>query len=191
MKKLVLSVTAALALVMAMPVQGNAQGRDDLFRGGGGGQERGGGGGQDRGGGNAERLFRGDGGGRGGDGGARVQRQRNDDGARNRDRADRLFLNRGDNDDRRRAVRERLREERRDARRDARRDDRREWRRWKRWRAGNRYRVVIIPSYRHGLDLGWCHYHRYRAAGMRAHRTVQCHYHANWRHPSLVYVAGY
>ena len=62
---------------------------------------------------------------------------------------------------------------------------------WRHWRPGLPYEIVVVPSWAYGSSIGWCHYHRYKVAGMKYHRDVRCHVHARWNDPSIVYVAGY
>lgn len=59
------------------------------------------------------------------------------------------------------------------------------------WRPGLRWRYIYVPTYVFAESLDWCHYHRYRAAGMPFHRDVRCHLHGQWNHPSLRYVEAY
>ncbi len=59
------------------------------------------------------------------------------------------------------------------------------------WRSGMRWIWVIVPSIIIADHLDWCHYHLWRVRGMRFHRSVRCHRHARWNHPSIRYVAGY
>ncbi|MEJ1161968.1 hypothetical protein [Prosthecomicrobium sp. N25] len=96
-------------------------------------------------------------------------------------------------DQRRRAERDRDRNRNRDVViRDRDHHDRdRDHRRWKRWRPGLSYDVVVLPAYWYGSEIGWCHFHRYPGPGMRFHRNVQCHVHGAWRDPSIAYVAVY
>jgi hypothetical protein len=204
MKFIALTLVAATALAV-VPGTAFAQ-RDELrrFEGGGGGSDRGGGGGGG-GGGNVDR-----GGGGGGGGEPRILRQRDNDGprlrtndgpgprVRNDDDGNRRVLRNRDNDDnlrrvdrdddRRRVVRDRDRDDKLDRADRHRGDDRRKW---KRWRPGLGYSVIVLPAYSYGAGIGWCHFHRYPANGMRFHRNVQCHVHAKWRHPSIAYVAVY
>lgn len=62
---------------------------------------------------------------------------------------------------------------------------------YRRWRPGLRYRWIAVPTIIIAEELSWCHYHLYRVTGMRFHRTVQCHRHARWNHPSIRYVEEY
>lgn len=60
------------------------------------------------------------------------------------------------------------------------------------WRSGLQWRwISIVPTVILAQQLGWCHYHAYPTAGMEYHRSVRCHRHARWNHPSLRYVEGY
>lgn len=59
------------------------------------------------------------------------------------------------------------------------------------WRPGLKWRWIVVPTIIIAEDLDWCHYHRYRVAGMRFHKHVECHRHDRWDHPSIRYVTGY
>lgn len=59
------------------------------------------------------------------------------------------------------------------------------------WRPGLKWRWIVVPTIFIGESLDWCHTHRYRVAGMRFHRHVECHRHVRWNHPSLRYVEGW
>ncbi len=59
------------------------------------------------------------------------------------------------------------------------------------WRNGMRWIWVIVPTVIIADHLDWCHYHLWSVRGMRFHRSVRCHRHARWNHPSIRYVAGY
>jgi hypothetical protein len=61
----------------------------------------------------------------------------------------------------------------------------------RRWRSGRRWRWIVVPSIIVAGELNWCHYHRYRVAGMHFHRNIRCHQHAQWDHPAIRYVEGY
>lgn len=201
--KMVMAIALAAGTVLAtVPGAALAQDRFLMDRGGGGGG--GAGAARDGGGGGAARDFGGRGGG-GGGGGARdfdgrggdpriLRRGEPGGGMDRRDRdGDRIVrpVRPGERDGATRRDRDRDRELRqlRPGRVVIDRD--RDHRRWKRWRPGLGWGVVVIPSYAYGAQLGWCHYHRYPAAGMRPHRDVRCHYHASWRHPSIAYVGAY
>jgi hypothetical protein len=59
------------------------------------------------------------------------------------------------------------------------------------WRHGLKWRWIVVPSIYLAEELDWCHYHRYRVAGMHFHRSIACHRHARWNHPSIRYVEAY
>ena len=59
------------------------------------------------------------------------------------------------------------------------------------WRPGLKWRWLVVPTIIIAESLDWCHYHRYRVAGMRFHRHVECHRHVRWNHPSLRYVEAW
>jgi hypothetical protein len=59
------------------------------------------------------------------------------------------------------------------------------------WRHGLKYRWIIVPTIVLAEELDWCHYHLYPVRGMRYHRSVQCHQHVLWNHPSIRYVEAY
>jgi hypothetical protein len=62
---------------------------------------------------------------------------------------------------------------------------------WRPWRPGLRRVIITAPSsYATAEELNWCHVHRYRVSGMRFHRDVRCHQHADWNHRSIRYVYG-
>ncbi len=61
----------------------------------------------------------------------------------------------------------------------------------RRWRSGRRWRWIVVPSIIVAGELDWCHYHRYRVAGMHFHRDIRCHQHAQWDHPAIRYVEAY
>jgi hypothetical protein len=61
----------------------------------------------------------------------------------------------------------------------------------RRWRSGRRWRWIVVPSIVVADELDWCHYHRYRVAGMHFHRNIRCHQHLQWDHPAIRYVEAY
>lgn len=62
---------------------------------------------------------------------------------------------------------------------------------WRPWRRGLAWAFITAPvSYAVAEELRWCHVHRYRAAGLKFHSDVRCHFHRNWSHGSLRYVYG-
>ena len=61
----------------------------------------------------------------------------------------------------------------------------------RRRRSGRRWRWIVVPSIIIADELEWCHYHRYRVAGMHFHRNIRCHQHAQWDHPAIRYVEAY
>ena len=61
----------------------------------------------------------------------------------------------------------------------------------RRWRSDRRWRWIVVPSIFIAEELDWCHYHRYRVAGMHFHRNIRCHQHAQWDHPAIRYVEAY
>jgi hypothetical protein len=62
---------------------------------------------------------------------------------------------------------------------------------WRPWRPGLGWVILTAPpTYVIAQDLNWCHVHRYAVPGMRFHRDVRCHQHADWNHPSIRYVYG-
>ncbi len=61
-------------------------------------------------------------------------------------------------------------------------------RQWRPWQSGLPYFGIAVTSFALGAQVGWCHYHRQPSNGVPYHRSVQCHQHARWNDPRIVYV---